>query len=240
MIGIDLYDYIFKRKSTRKYEMIPLTEELLLEIKEYTKTVETLYPDIKVEYRIADAVKGALSAKAPHYMLITSEKKTGYLTNVGFIFQHVDLFLASKGLGSCWLGLAKPMEKTKDELDFVIALAFGHPTESPFRETTQFKRKQLSEISIGTDDRLVCAQLAPSATNSQNWFFVCEQEKIHCYLKKLNAVQAIIYEKMNKIDIGIAIAHLCIATKHFNKDFIFSSKKNATMLDAYTYIGTVG
>lgn len=234
----DLYEYIFKRRSTRKYEMAPLAGELILEIQKYISAVSPLYPDIKVEYKISDMVKGVFSVKAPHYLVISSESKPGYLMNAGFIFQHVDLFLASKGLGSCWLGMARPPKKADGELDYVIAIAFGKPAESPHRELSQFKRKPLPEISKGSDERLICAQLAPSATNSQHWFFVCEQESIHCYLKKLNAVQAMIYSNMNQIDIGIAIAHLSIATKHFQKDFSFS-KKAAPEVSGYVYIGTV-
>ena len=235
----DLYECIFKRKSTRKYDMTSLPSKLLTEIEEYIKTVTPLYPEIKIEYRITDAVKGIFSAKAPHYIVVSSEKKAGYLTNVGFIFQHVDLFLASKGLGSCWLGMSKPTEKISGNLEYVVTLAFGMPMESPFRTRDQFNRKQLDEISIGEDKRLPCAQLAPSATNSQHWFFVCEQGSIHCYIKKLNALQTMIYENMNKIDIGIAIAHLAIATKYEQADFIFSVEKNMADIKGYIYIGTV-
>ena len=234
----DLYEYIFKRKSTRKYDMTPLSGDRILELQEYISTVPPLYSDIKIEYKISNMIKGVFSVKAPHYLVISSENKPGYLMNVGFIFQHVDLFLSSKGLGSCWLGMARPPEKTDGELDYVIALAFGKPIESPFREISQFKRKQLSEISKGTDERLLCAQLAPSATNSQHWFFICEQGNIHCYLKKLNAVQALMYSSMNQIDIGIAVAHLSIATEHLQKDFYFS-KKEAENVNGYVYIGTV-
>lgn len=239
MINKDLYSYIFKRKSTRKYEMKPLSEDFIFEIKEYVNAIEPLYPDIKVAYHITDTVKGVFSAKAPHYIVVSSEKKPGYLENVGFMFQQVDLFLASKGFGSCWLGMSKPVEKATDELDFIITLAFGLSMESPYRMESQFKRKQLSEISLGSDDRLKAAQFAPSATNSQHWFFVAEQGKIHCYLKKLGAVQAVMYENMNKVDIGIAIAHLAIATKYFHGEFAFSVEENAAKIERFYYIGTV-
>ncbi len=44
-------------------------------------------------------------------MIISSENTEGYLMNIGFIFQQMDLYLSSIGLGSCWLGMAKPTEK---------------------------------------------------------------------------------------------------------------------------------
>ena len=145
----DLYDYIFRRKSIRKYEMIPLKDELLNEIEEFSNTIMPLYPDIKVRFKFVNHVKGVFSVKAPHYMLIFSEDKTGYLTNIGFMFQQVSLFLASKSIGACWLGMARPAEEINSELNFVIAIAFGNPEEVLYRELAQFKRKQLSEISSG-------------------------------------------------------------------------------------------
>jgi nitroreductase len=55
-----------------------------------------------------DSVKGLLLVKAPHYLLLFSENKPGYLLNTGFIFEQIDLFLSSSGIGSCWLGLTNP------------------------------------------------------------------------------------------------------------------------------------
>ncbi|MCR3923503.1 MAG: nitroreductase, partial [Firmicutes bacterium] len=179
------------------------------------------------------------SIKAPHYFIISSETKDGYLTNVGFMFQQIDLFLASKGIGSCWLGMAKPTEQLDSKLQLVIVLAFGPALKSPHRELANFKRKPLAEISSGSDERLACARLAPSATNSQNWFFVCDDGNIHIYKKKLNPVSALMYEKVNGVDIGIAICHLYVATLRQGKAFAFSRCITVKEVAGYTYIGTV-
>lgn len=238
---MNLYDFIFKRKSTRKYDMTPLTDGQLAEIKAFADNLKTLYKDIKVEYTIAndEDVKNILPVKAPHYFVISSEKKDGYLTNVGFMFQQMDLFLSSKGLGTCWLGMAKPNKKISTKLEFVIILAFGKALDSPYREFSEFKRKALSEISTGTDERLEVARLAPSATNSQNWFFAAENGKIHTYQKRVNPIMALVYDKINKIDMGIAICHLYFATEHLGKNFIFSKEAKPKEMKGYTYIGTV-
>lgn len=238
---MNLYDFIFKRKSTRKYDMMPLTDGQLAEIKAFADNLKPLYKDIKVEYSIANAedVKNILPIRAPHYIIISSEKKDAYLTNVGFMFQQMDLFLSSKGLGTCWLGMAKPNKKISTKLEFIIILALGKALDSPHRELSEFKRKALSEISTGTDKRLEAARLAPSATNSQNWFFAAENGKIHTYQKRVNPLKALIYEKINKIDMGIAICHLYYATEHLGKKFVFEKEENPKELKGYTYIGTV-
>ena len=235
----NLYEFIFKRKSTRKYDLASLTEEKLQEITAFADNAKRLYGNIKVEYELTDRVKNIMPVKAPHYIVISSEAKEGYLTNVGFMFQQVDLFLSSKGLGSCWLGMAKPSDKTDSKLEFVICLAFGQPIDSPYRDVSEFKRKPLSEISSGSDERVVCAHLAPSATNSQNWFFACVDGNIHVYQKKNNLLKALMYDKMNKVDMGIAICHLYIATLQQGRSFNFYYGSNVKERKGYTYIGTV-
>lgn len=236
---MNLYDSIFKRKSIRKYDMNPLPEAVLEEIEAFARIIKPLDETIKVAYTVVSHVKNILPVKAPHYFIISSENKEGYLTNAGFMFEQMNLYLSSKGLGSCWLGMAKPEEKMETKLEFVIILCFGKSIGSPYRELSEFKRKPLSLISRGQDDRLESARLAPSATNSQNWFFVCEKGKIHIYQKKLNPLKMAIYGKMNKIDIGIAACHLYLATEHQGKNPIISKDKGARELKGYTYRLTI-
>ncbi|MCR3922502.1 MAG: nitroreductase, partial [Firmicutes bacterium] len=57
----NVYDYIFKRKSTRKYKMDALPKDQLREIKDFADKLVPLYGQIKVEYEIAHSVKGLFS-----------------------------------------------------------------------------------------------------------------------------------------------------------------------------------
>lgn len=236
--NINLYDYIYRRRSTRKYVMASLDETTLAKITDFADGLKTLYPDIKTDYEITSNVKNLLPVKAPHYFLIYSEQADDYLQNIGFMWQQMDLYLSSLGFGSCWLGMAKPSSEVKSRCPFVIALAFGKPEGSPYREQSEFNRKPLPEISYGNDNRLEPVRLAPSATNSQNWFFDCTSGGIDVYQKKLNALQMIVYDKMNKVDIGIALCHLYVATQHGGREFIFD-KKNGKDKKGYIYSGTV-
>ena len=106
---MSLYDYIWKRKSTHNYDMTPLEPKQLEQILQFTKVLKPLYPGIKTTYRIAPDIKNILPVKAPHYIFIYSDKIKGYLENAGFIFQQLDLFFLSLNLGSCWLGMGKPV-----------------------------------------------------------------------------------------------------------------------------------
>ena len=231
---MNLYDYIWKRKSTRNYNEIPLSEEELNRILEYAKEIKPLYPNIKVDYQITTAAKKSLLGKAPYYLMISSEEKEGDLENVGFMFQQIDLYLSSQGYGSCWQGMAKPLAELKSEFPFVIAIAFGN-VDNPYRNQSEFKRKPLSSISSGTDERLDAARVAPSAVNNQNWFFVANNNEIDVFRKK---GPISVFDRTNKIDVGIAICHLFIASEHMGKPFSFVSETDRTK-KGYIYVGTV-
>lgn len=235
----ELVKYIYKRKSVRKYEMKDLDQELLLEIENFIKTIQPLHQEILVHYKIVHDAKNWLPVKAPYYILIYSEEKLGYLNNVGFMFQQLDLFLSSKGLGSCWLGMAKPKEKADDNKDFVIAIGFGEALENPYRERTEFKRKSAIEVYKGSDERLEAARLAPSATNSQNWFFEEQEGRIHVYQKNINAIQNMIYGKMNQIDIGIALCHMYLVDCDKERTFKFEDDSTHIERKGFDYVGTV-
>ena len=235
----ELYEFIYKRKSVRQYKMEGLTQQALIEIEDFIKSIVPLHSGIPVHYKIATNTKNLLAIKAPHYLLIYSEEKEGYLNNVGFMFQQLDLFLSSKGLGACWLGMAKPKDKIDVQKDFVIAIGFGEAVNSPYRELAEFKRKPAEEVYSGTDARLEAARLAPSATNSQNWFFEEQDSSIHVYQKTINALQNMLYGKMNQIDIGIALCHFYIAGLQKEINFEFITDLNHKNRIGYNYVGTI-
>lgn len=235
---MNLHEFIFKRKSVRKYEEAPLDAETMAKITAFANTLKPLYPEIRTGYEIADSVKGIFSIKAPHYFLICSETTGEYLENAGYMWQQMDLFLSSLGLGSCWLGMARPTAEIHTELPLVITLAFGRAAEPPHRELHGFKRKAPEEISTGNDSRIEAARLAPSATNSQNWFFEATEGMIHVYRKKLNPALEMMYGKMNRIDAGIALCHLRVATEQEAKGFVFVRQQNRQK-KGYEYVGTV-
>jgi len=232
---MSLYDFIWQRKSTRKYDTTPLDENLLEQISQFAEQLKPLYPNIKMAYNITSNVKTILPLKAPHFFVISSEQNEGYLENVGFMFQQMDLFLSSLGLASCWYGGGKPASGVETKLPFVIILAFGKAAGNPHRELAEFKRKPLSAISNGHDERLEAARVAPSGVNFQNWFFEVSKGNIQVFQKK---VLLGIYNKLGRIDIGIALCHLFLATEHNGGTFVFS-KEAGIEKKGYVYIGTI-
>ncbi|MDO5848738.1 MAG: nitroreductase family protein [Methanobrevibacter sp.] len=241
---MDLKDVIYKRRSHRDYYQNIPEDETINEIKDFILNAKPLYPDIETYSVIIgnEDVSGPFRWKAPQYIAIFSEKKPGYLTNVGFIYQQVDLFLQSIGLGSCWLGMGKFKPKTEDIKDitkngeqFVILIGFGKVKGELYRDESQFKRKNLNDISDSIDRKLEVARLAPSAINSQPWYFIHEDGYYSVYCKELNFIRRRILGNLNKIDIGIALAHLYIANP---ETFEFFEVDSPIPIKDYYYIGS--
>jgi nitroreductase len=234
MENTNLYETIFKRKSIREYDLTPLDGHTLAEIMAHTGALKPLYDGIKIEMKLVSQkdVKGLFRAKAPHYLVVFSETKDGYLTNAGFMLQQMDLFFSANGIGSCWQGMPKPTKEilNNSKLEFVILLAFGKPKERLHRESvSEFKRKPLGEITEiqGADELLEPARLAPSAVNRQQWFFTGNAGTFHAYRVKSSILTAFMLDKTSKISMGIAICHIWLAAKHFSKEVEFISDKEA-------------
>ncbi len=244
----DYYPIIFKRKSIRNYDLTPLDDNTVAEISKHLDNLKPMYDNIKTEMKIisSDEVKTRIMKKAPHYIAVFSQKKEGYLTNVGFMLQQMDLFFSANGLGSCWQGIPKPKKEVlkSSNLEFVILMAFGKPKESLHRgSVSEFKRKPLQEISNvkGADELLEAARLAPSAANSQPWFFTGEDSIIHVYSAKPNFLKALLVKKYIPIDMGIAIYHLKVAAKHFGKktEIVFDKTAEENAPKGYEYIASL-
>ena len=227
---MDLADQIYKRKSCRKYlnDKIDLTT-----IEEFLSNVNPLISEIDYSYDIltSDNVSSKMIWNSPHYLAIYSERKENYGVNVGFVFEQVSLFMQSIGIGSCWVGMGSPKEENPD---FVILMAFGKSNNFE-RDVTQFKRKNLSEITDINDERLEPARLAPSAINMQPWYFKHSEEGFDVFKVKHSFLKRKIVARWNDIDIGIALAHMYVSNPDtFNFEF-----KNKEDIKGYAYIGSL-
>jgi len=227
-------EIIRKRKSIRKYSMHGLDAATLEQVRAQIAEIEPLYPGIKYSIEIVNKTKG-FGIKAPHYLVFCSEEKDGANENIGFIGQQMDLFFSETGLGSCWLGMAKPVEKEAGSLPFVVSMAFGLAAEPLHRSLAEFKRKPLSEICEGADGRLEAARLAPSGMNAQGWYFVADGGKIHCYRKKPGALLGLMAGRLGCIDIGIALCHIAKESEGFR----FKKEEGAPERKGFIYMGTV-
>jgi len=224
----DIYETIFKRKSIRRYDLNSLDDDVLRDIEGEVARLEPLIPDINTDVLIisSEDVKTRMMKKAPHYLAVFSEDEKGYLTNVGYMLQQMDLLFAANGIGCCWQGIPtiKDHVQRRSELKFVILLAFGKPDEPLYRsDIGEFKRKSLDKITdiSPTDNNreiLEAARLAPSATNSQAWYLSGDDGSIDVYSVKPNFIRSLVAKKYIPIDAGILIYHVMVAAKHMNRN----------------------
>ena len=225
-----LHEMIFKRKSCRSFTNVPVDAATIETIK--ALSMKPLYPEINVRMDIVsrDKVKCICPWTTPQLITIYSEEAEGYSENIGFLFQQMDLYLQTLGLGVCWLGMGRMNPKTTaavEGMKFVIMLAFGYPKGDQLRHDLKgFKRRPMEQITDKPDPRLEPARLAPSAVNSQPWYFTHEGEAIHVWCSK----------KGNRLDAGIALAHLYVSN---GERFRFFKADQPADLPGYTYIGSV-
>ena len=230
-----LNEMISRRKSCRSFTGAPVEEATLDAIKAFA--MKPLYPQIKVHWEIVarNQIRTLCPWSTPQTIAIYSEEADGWLENVGFMFQQMDLYLQSIGLGACWLGLGRMNSKTAPKVEgmqFAILLAFGYPKgEQVRRDLSEFNRKTPEQIADRADPRLEPARLAPSAVNSQPWHFVHDGESIHVYRIENSRLGY-----MNRIDMGIALAHLYVANQ---EAFRFFKADDAPEVPECDYVGSI-
>ena len=224
-----LNEMIYHRKSCLSFTGKPVDAQMLERVRSFDPN--PLYPEIRVRMDIVsrDKVKCICPWTTPQLITVYSEEAEGYLENIGFLLQQMDLYLQTLGLGVCWLGMGRMNPKTTEAVDgmkFVIMLAFGYPKGDQLRHDLKgFKRKAIEKITDKADPRLEPARLAPSAVNSQPWYFTHEGDSIHVYCS----------QKGSRLDAGIALAHLYVAN---GERFRFFRAESVTDLPGYGYIGS--
>lgn len=224
---MNMFDTIFSRKSIRNFYQERIEWEVIEDILKYADSLPMLFPDNKVEFKLVSNIEkkqgfsGPLAIKAPYYICISSEKSENYLLNAGYLMQQLNLYIESKGLGTCFLGAANPGRSLKSTMkyDYVIALAFGKSKEPVFRDPSEAKRLSENELvvykeEVSADIRklIEAARYAPSSLNNQPWRFVVYKNRIHVFTRK-NPVIAKPLDRMKMIDMGIMLANLLIAAE---------------------------
>jgi len=236
-----LCDMIPRRRSVRSYLPDPVDETALQEIRAFMAELKPIFPSAAPEARIIPTKDAAFIQKwrNPQFLAFYAPAGDDALMNVGFMYQQLDLYLQSRGLGTCWVGLGTPVDtvhKPPEGMKLAVMMAFGHPDNVPLRTAEDFKRREMDDMSDLPDPRLEVARLAPSATNSQPWSFVHDGDVLHVYREELGLLKKRTHGRMNLVDMGIMLAHLYITNP---KTFVFTRAEEPPMKDGCLYIGSV-
>lgn len=224
-----LYEMIFKRKSFHIFRNVgseQISTEELVEIEKKFLEFQPLVEGIKVKLKI---VKDSVTCKRgqEYCILLYSEKKDHYLQNIGYIGEQLDLYLASKNIGTLWFGIGKTEEQQLEGLDFVIMIAISKiDSETKFRKDMfKSKRKEVSEIWMGEAclDIANIVRFAPSACNTQPWFVEAESNQLAVYRYKKQGKRGIMpadkVSYYNQIDIGIFLCFMELCLNKNNMEF---------------------
>ena len=231
-----LYQMVFKRKSFHIFKnTLIISEEELAQIETAFLACKPLIPEIKVGMKIVPAAATTCKRGQEYCILLYSEKKEGYLPNIGYLGQQLDLILASMNIGALWFGIGKTDVRSDGELDFVIMIAIAKMEETKFRKNMfKSKRKPIEEIWCGEYylEAANIARFAPSACNTQPWIVESKEQKLRVFRYKKPGKRGIMpADKVsfyNRIDIGIFLLILEVSLKHEGIVFertLFEDKK---------------
>lgn len=206
--------------------MEPIEQKLLDNILNFAAHLEMIAPEHRVKYEIIkyieekhNPIENLAGGAAPYYLVIHAKRTDDYLLNAGYLLEQIVLYMTTKGLGTCYLGMKKI--KSIGELEPVIAVAFGKSKKEFYEEERNPLRKPIHElccyktaVSEEVKEIVKAGRLAPSSMNSQPWRFVVYDNRIHVFCRKEKLIPTAM-KKMHGIDMGIALAHLTVAAEEF-------------------------
>ena len=233
MLNPALYAPIFERKSIRKFAETPLSAEQLKRVKAEMEAATPLLPGEKFQLELSPSKEG-------WRIFGYCENTPLSNVNLGFLLQQLDLALHLQGLGRLWYGFGRAPRGVKPPkgLSYAMCLKIGMAAEPLTRELAEFDR----QASITDDDTLAellkPARLAPSAMNSQPWWFSAEGEAIHVWRKQIG-LKKLLLGRMNLIDVGISLCHTVLAIEHAGKAFSVEVNAPANALEGHDYLLTL-
>ncbi|MCH5148451.1 MAG: nitroreductase [Clostridiales bacterium] len=237
----NIKDIIRKRRSVRTFDGKPLSDDDKNKLAESFKEMKNPF-GIEVEFRILDAKEHKLSSPVivgtDCYVGAKINTCPHFEIALGYSFEKFCLCATSCGLGTVMLGgtfnrksFEKAMELAENEV-MPVASPVGYPAKKqsvreklmrkavkaderlPFEKLffeNSFAKGLISESAGQFADALEMVRLAPSAVNKQPWRAVICDNCVHFFKKKsLNAAGTF---DIQKIDIGIALAHFDLTLK---------------------------
>jgi len=245
---MELYDAIFYRKSIRNYSNKSIKSSLMEEVKSLCSNITCLNEDLNIKAHIVERghliqflMGKSCEIKAPHYLVITSNKGDNYLENVGYVGEEILLKMTSLGLATCWLKcelkrddisefiqldeIEEDDEEYENKIEkpyAIIAFGYAEKKETLFRTAKcEPDRKRLKKVCKKIDRKwikvLKAVRVAPSIKNTQPWVFYSTNSGFDLYQEKPKKN----IESNSKISIGTALKHLEIACKNFDMKFNF-------------------
>jgi nitroreductase len=233
---------IRSRRSVRTFNGEPLLAEDAQKIMAFAETTENPY-GLPIKWELLDAKTTGLSSPVivgEDTFIAGKMRRVPYAEEAfGYSFERIVLFAESIGVGTTWIAgtmdraaFEKAVSLQSDEVMPCVS-PLGYPAiKMSVRESLMRKgvkadsRLAFSELffdgsfdhplSAGNAGKwqtaLEAVRLAPSAVNKQPWRAVICGDRVHFY-EKHGAVRVNVDWDIQKIDMGIALAHFALAAE---------------------------
>lgn len=255
-------ELIRMRRSVRTFDGVRLTDGDRAFLEESVSSLTDPW-GVPVEFRLLDAKEHGLSSPvivgAQEYLAAKVERVDNYEIAFGYSFEKACLLALSRGIGTVMLAASlnrsafeKAMDVGKNEV-LPVASPVGYPTDKmSIRETLMRKgvkadlRKPFEELffdgsfeKVLTKDSagvfagaLEAVRLAPSAANRQPWRAVADGDSLHFY--EARSMKDSPLGDIQKVDIGIALAHFDAVRREDGIDGVFQFTKPGAAAPANT------
>lgn len=248
MKTFDITKAVNARYSVRNYMKQDLDEVILSEIKDYIEALTSPFGS-EVHFHFLDqsmVVDGerigtyGVIKGASQYIGATIKEEPLALESLGYVFETLVLYLASIGIGTCWLGGTFNRQGFRNVLGldaqtlFPIVTPIGYPADKKhvvevmmrrlikanqrkpwetlfFQNTFDTPLKKTGDVHF--EHALEMVRLAPSASNKQPWRVVKENDRWHFYEQITPGYSDAFKYDIQRIDLGIAAAHFDLSLK---------------------------
>ena len=218
------YEMIFRRKSFHIFRNVgneSIGEYELNDIQNAFSEFAPLNPEIQIAIRIVPEKETNCKRGGEYCILLYSEKKDGYLQNIGYLGEQLDLYLVSRNIGTLWFGIGKTKAEPFEAMEFVIMFSIRKISDGSMYRKDMFKSKRKSVEEIWEGEQISgvtnIVRYAPSACNSQPWLVKNDGELLVYRYKKPGKRGIMPADKVsfyNRIDIGIFICFMDICLGH--------------------------
>ena len=218
------YEMIFRRKSFHFFRNVgneSISIDELNDMQSAYSDFTPLNPGIKTASRIVPEKQTNCKRGGEYCVLLYSEKKDGYLQNIGYLGEQLDLYLVSRNIGTLWFGIGKTKEEPFEDMEFVIMFSIRKISDDSKYRKDMFKSKRKSVEEIWEGEQIPgvsdIVRFAPSACNSQPWLVKNNGElSVYRYRKpgKRGIMPADKVSFYNRIDIGIFICFMDLCLRH--------------------------
>lgn len=236
---MNMFELIRRRRSVRTFDGNPLRPEDAEKLLRFAESIGTPY-DIPIVWKLLDARADGLSSPVivgtDTYIAGKLRRRPHAEEAFGYAFEKLVLYAESLGIGTTWIAgtmdrpaFERAMETAEDELMPAVT-PLGYPAKKRSLRDAAMRRAMHSDarqpfealfFEGGFDtplpparagiyaDALEAVRLAPSAVNKQPWRIVKQGDEFHFYKK--SSLPATPKGDVQKLDIGIALAHFVLA-----------------------------